>query len=306
MKKITSKLNSLRIVRGAVALASAFVLLTVPVSSIAGSFSFDGIVTNNNPADPNTADSYTEQYSVKWWDAHGATTAYPQWQGDDPGETGATVRYGKGIDIANAGTVDESTEYSWLFLEVPLLAKNMIYQATKDLFTADDIAFYGEILNFDKATGSEKVVFGDSDLGDGKDAGGGGSGLVLLDFAKSKDYDGVAGIDDNNDSWDVIDFRDSTDWLLGAGSAECGAGNDPATDCYANERTMSFEVKLAALANSNSLITAIQTNGLAFHLSPECVECDDGVSEIPVPAAFWLFGTALIGFIGYSRRTNLG
>ena len=28
-----------------------------------------------------------------------------------------------------------------------------------------------------------------------------------------------------------------------------------------------------------------------------------GVSPIPVPAAFWLFGTALIGFIGFSRRT---
>ena len=26
-------------------------------------------------------------------------------------------------------------------------------------------------------------------------------------------------------------------------------------------------------------------------------------SPIPVPAAFWLFGTALIGFIGFSRRT---
>jgi len=301
MKKITSKLNSLRILRGAVALASAFVLLTVPVSSIAGSFSFDGIVTNNNPADPNTPDSYTELYSVKWWDAHGGSTAYPQWQGDDLGETGATVRYGKGIDIAEAGTATENTEYSWLFLEVPLLAKNMIYQDTKDLFTPDDIAFYGEVLDFDKATGSEKVVFGDTDLGDGN---GKDAGQILLDFAKTKDYDGVDGFDDRNDSWDVIDFRDSTDWLLGAGSAECGAGNDPTTDCYANERTMSFEVKLAALGDSSDLITAIETYGLAFHLSPECVACD--VSEIPVPAAFWLFGTALIGFIGFSRRTNLG
>jgi len=26
-------------------------------------------------------------------------------------------------------------------------------------------------------------------------------------------------------------------------------------------------------------------------------------SAVPVPAAFWLFGTALLGFIGYSRRT---
>jgi len=29
-----------------------------------------------------------------------------------------------------------------------------------------------------------------------------------------------------------------------------------------------------------------------------------GVSPVPVPAAFWLFGTALIGFIGYSRRIS--
>jgi hypothetical protein len=30
------------------------------------------------------------------------------------------------------------------------------------------------------------------------------------------------------------------------------------------------------------------------------------ISPIPVPAAFWLFGTALIGFIGFSRRTKVG
>ena len=29
------------------------------------------------------------------------------------------------------------------------------------------------------------------------------------------------------------------------------------------------------------------------------------VSPVPVPAAVWLFGTALIGFVGFSRRTNL-
>ena len=28
-------------------------------------------------------------------------------------------------------------------------------------------------------------------------------------------------------------------------------------------------------------------------------------SVVPVPAAFWLFGTALIGFIGFSRRTKV-
>lgn len=29
-------------------------------------------------------------------------------------------------------------------------------------------------------------------------------------------------------------------------------------------------------------------------------------AEVPVPAAVWLFGTALIGFIGYSRRRKIG
>lgn len=29
------------------------------------------------------------------------------------------------------------------------------------------------------------------------------------------------------------------------------------------------------------------------------------VSPVPVPAAFWLFGTALVGFIGMSRRTRV-
>jgi len=29
------------------------------------------------------------------------------------------------------------------------------------------------------------------------------------------------------------------------------------------------------------------------------------ISAVPVPAAFWLFGTALIGFIGLSRRTQI-
>jgi hypothetical protein len=29
------------------------------------------------------------------------------------------------------------------------------------------------------------------------------------------------------------------------------------------------------------------------------------VSAVPVPAAIWLFGSALLGFIGYGRRTNV-
>ena len=35
-----------------------------------------------------------------------------------------------------------------------------------------------------------------------------------------------------------------------------------------------------------------------------CVD-PDSIPEVPVPAAIWLFGTALIGFIGLSRRRKV-
>ena len=35
------------------------------------------------------------------------------------------------------------------------------------------------------------------------------------------------------------------------------------------------------------------------------VSLNINVSPVPVPAAFWLFGTALIGFVGVSRRTSI-
>ena len=39
--------------------------------------------------------------------------------------------------------------------------------------------------------------------------------------------------------------------------------------------------------------------------TPEYLAAQLTVSPVPVPAAFWLFGTALIGFVGISRRTRL-
>jgi len=37
----------------------------------------------------------------------------------------------------------------------------------------------------------------------------------------------------------------------------------------------------------------------------EGYEFSESLRVVPVPAAFWLFGTALIGFIGFSRRTKV-
>jgi hypothetical protein len=39
--------------------------------------------------------------------------------------------------------------------------------------------------------------------------------------------------------------------------------------------------------------------------TPEYLAAELTVSPVPVPAAVWLFGTALIGFVGMSRRTKI-
>ena len=40
---------------------------------------------------------------------------------------------------------------------------------------------------------------------------------------------------------------------------------------------------------------------------PFCkIDSPGDIPPIPVPAAFWLFGTALIGFVGFSRRRKIG
>ena len=44
---------------------------------------------------------------------------------------------------------------------------------------------------------------------------------------------------------------------------------------------------------------------VGFGFSMDNVEAFSAPNPIPVPAAFWLFGTALIGFVGFSRRRKL-
>ncbi len=62
------------------------------------------------------------------------------------------------------------------------------------------------------------------------------------------------------------------------------------------------------------LLAALDSGDLAIGMhvrafeGPGAVDFSEGfvnTSVVPVPAAFWLFGTALIGFIGISRRTKV-
>jgi hypothetical protein len=281
MKNIKSReLNSLKAVNGAMAVASVLALIALPAPAIAGAFKLDGIISPATAVPAFGGDMYTTTFEAGWFNGHNEDN-YPD---TTPPSQTTTVRYGKGTDFGEGS----STEYSWLFLEVPLYAKNMIWG--ESIFTADDIAEYGKDFDFGGATGSEKVIFGNS----GEE--------VVLDLAAAYDKDGTPSgkdsVKENDSPWTIVDVRDSVDFLLGSGQCDTNT-------CEARNRTMSFEVKLAALSASeeSSLFSAISSNQLNFHLSPDRVA---DVSEIPVPAAFWLFGTALIGFIGYSRRTRLG
>ncbi|MDC1287348.1 hypothetical protein N8198_05635 [Gammaproteobacteria bacterium] len=276
----------IKIVSGAVSMVSAIALLAVPAMSNAAGFTFDGI---------KDGDPYTKAFEVNWFNGHDQDN-YPS--GGPQAKT--TVHYGEGQEGMSGDT------FSWLFLEVPLYAKNMVWGDAFDPAKNPDGAAaaqalldgYGKALSFSDATGSEKVLFGDTSLGDGKSAG---AGHTLLDLFKGD-------ITDNTTSWNVVGFKDSTDYLLGtpAGIAECGF-SDPEVNCNASGRTMSFEVKLTALNDGGAALEKSLTDfGVSFHLSPDATLTPPDMSEVPVPAAFWLFGSALIGFIGFSRRTNLG
>ncbi len=57
------------------------------------------------------------------------------------------------------------------------------------------------------------------------------------------------------------------------------------------------KIELTAAFDISGIFRDDGTNDYAFAAAT--------VSAVPVPAAFWLFGTALIGFIGISRRTKV-
>lgn len=63
-----------------------------------------------------------------------------------------------------------------------------------------------------------------------------------------------------------------------------------------------YDLSLVGMINSISAIDFWPNQGAISHV--EIVGNSD-MSVIPVPAAIWLFGTALIGFIGFSRRTRV-
>lgn len=82
-----------------------------------------------------------------------------------------------------------------------------------------------------------------------------------------------------------------------------------------DDNLVTWDLNLAALGALNK--SASEKGGFWIQLgfgskytkngtnTPEYLAAELTVSPVPVPAAVWLFGTALIGFVGMSRRTKI-
>ncbi len=221
-------------------------------------------------------DTYANSQVVTWFNGHQTANSF---YGDfDNQFATTTIQYGTGQLAGDPF----GTEYFFLFVEVPLYGKNMIWDraAVDDPIknedpdvglTEDDVGPYrvqhethhdpGDLkLNFNTATGSEKVVFVN---GKGKDQ-------------FEADLDGNA-----DDAFGLIGFKDSVDYLF---------DNNLATKdlSLARDRTMSFEFQFELNAAMNEELLGYISNGIEFHLSPER-------GLIPAPGSLALLGLAALG-----------
>ncbi len=226
------------------------------------------------------SDTYSDFQVVTWYNGHRPDDSI---YGDfDSQVFDTTIRYG--TDFLAGDT--SGTEYFFLFVEVPLYAKNMIWDSAVDSdnypvantdpsvgLTEDDVSPYrthhethhgvGDLkLDFGTATGSEKMVF--------------------VDDTGHKQFEADLAGDADND-FGLIGFLDSVDYLLDNGLATLDLS-------LARDRTMSFEFQFELDAVINGELLDYIGNGIEFHLSPER-------GLVPAPGTL-----ALFGFAGLAHR----
>lgn len=226
-------------------------------------------------------DTYSTTETVTWFNGHQTSNSI---YGDFDNQSFTTeIRYG----VSQLAGDKSGEEYFFLFVEVPLYAKNMIWEEGADGFpisntdplvglTEDDVAPYrvhhethhgpGDLeLDFGTATGSEKVVFLDAIGGD----------QFMADLAGDVD-----------NAFGLIGFGDSVDYLF---------DNNISTEALslARDTTMSFEFQFTLDTLTNDELLGYARNGLEFHLSPER-------GLVPEPATVLLL--AFGGIMALKRR----
>ena len=193
--------------------------------------------------------------------------------------------YGTEANPLGTTTVHYTTDNTrlYLYMEVPLYAKNMIWG---NGVTAQDIEDYerqwlghhnGTLnLDYKTATGSEQAIYS-ATFSDG--IGGAYTGHLQGDSSGR-------GVDQ---------YATSLDWLLANNVCDT-------TNCAASTTTMSFEWGLNYNAfpsfDPDEVIQGLMDNGIEFHMSPE----RGNSNVVPIPAAVWLLGSALGGLAMMRRR----
>jgi hypothetical protein len=276
-------------------IGSALVIITAlafPGFASAGAYSYDGIV------DPM---EYANSFTTEWFNDHQ--------------QTGSQFPSGGGQTTTVFWT-DTGSEFR-MGLLAPLSVKNMIWGAYLSNATPPSAAWDEAVLYYQHwcspssgsaatdgsncthhSDGIDKFLegIGSSDFKTMVD-----SEKVTIDgtnFSLINSKDGAVNITDGSYKTSLTQIFDNNG--LGGLFPNCDSSS-----CDAVNTAMSFEFLWTTVATGAAfkdwLVNA--NNDLVFHMSPERGGPD--IPSVPVPAAFWLFGTALIGFIGMSRRTNL-
>ena len=215
---------------------------------------FDGIFSGS--------DNYSDTEIVGFFNGHGKDSVY----GDFENQKFETyLRY----TVATVQGDNSGTEYFFLFAEVPIEVKNMIWG--NQLAEADVSPYrvhYGTHHNpndldmdFAAATGSEKLGFVDSN----------GNAKLEVDLAGN----GGGG------NYGLIAYKDSVDYLFDKNLAtEASSLN--------RDQTMSFELMFKVDAEDNAKIIELARNGLDYHLSPE--RGGTSTQVVPEPSSTLLVG----------------
>jgi hypothetical protein len=146
--------------------------------------------------------------------------------------------------------------------------------------------------------------------------GDGPGGIAERGLAVSR----VTGVPTADEFWQHVD-NDLTGSPLGAGLQELQRGNNLSDTGWVLGTTYEFTFdfgpnNLDVFVNSVlelSIVGNFNDGRFGFYNFSQAGVNYSGFtkdpgsfpSAVPVPAAVWLFGTALVGFIGYSRRRNL-
>jgi len=182
-----------------------------------------------------------------------------------------------------------------LFMEAPIYARNMIWR------------------DFTASNSTDCTDAGDPCMGltnadvepylEGSHHDKGGSSTVKMDYKTMTDSEKITFGGNTYDFQNSgSNWATSEDWVLANGCTT--------SECTFRDVTLSYEFSLTSLGigEADDIIQDLMDNGMVFHLSDERRAAfipPQPPHEVPVPAAFWLFGTAIFGLIGMRRKAKL-